>query len=91
MVEYTINLKGFSETIDVPASITGINAVSQFIAQKLGRKYGQALVRNHPLKYGNKELAISRLAENWMDSHLDFIQDELERLAEDARKELAAT
>jgi hypothetical protein len=88
MPAYTINLRGFSETVDVPPDYKGIRAVAEYIGKYLGWKYAKALVRRYPAKYPNPPLAISRLTENWMDSHIDFIQDELERLATDARKEL---
>jgi hypothetical protein len=78
LVLYRINFNGYSQEVDVPKDVHGISAVASYIARTLGMKYA------HGVNAKNLEGA----AQNWADSHLDFIEDELERLARSAIKEL---
>lgn len=79
-MRYRINLRGFSESVEVPDELKGIPAVAQFIAEKLGRQYARAVEAKN----------IEATTENWADSHIDFIEEELERLRDDARREVKA-
>jgi hypothetical protein len=71
MVKYTVRLRGYSETVDVPTSVKGVDDVAAYIARYLGEKYARAI--------GAKN--ILGATENWADSHYDFIFSEIERMA----------
>ena len=77
---YNVNLRaGYTQSVDVPASVKGVEAVAAYIANTLGQKYARGVHAKN----------IRGAAENWADSHYDFILDEIQRIANETR-ELAA-
>jgi len=62
--------------VDVPKSVKGIEPVADYIAKKMARDYARARQAKNP----------EATAQNWYDSHYDFIEDEITRLAGEARQ-----
>jgi hypothetical protein len=75
---YQINLTGYADFVEVPDTVKGLDNVAHYIAQNLARKYARGVNAKN----------LSGAAQNWYDTHYDFIREELQNLANATRREL---